>query len=86
MPKSYASQIHQVVKANKLISRGLKMIPHPIAQKASKIAEDFGYGEKKKKRKRKQSGRGLGSIAGSVFDHIFGTGAKKPKKVRLVRM
>jgi hypothetical protein len=87
MSKSYVSQLHQVVKANKIISKGLRMIPHPIAQKAANIAESVGYGKKKRKRRRKQSGGGLLSTIGSVGDHIFGLGKrKKPSRVRLVRM
>ena len=38
------------VRDNKLISKGLGMIPHPIAQVASKGASMVGLGKKKKKR------------------------------------
>jgi len=38
------------VRDNKLISKGLGMIPHPIAQAAAKGASMVGLGKKKKKR------------------------------------
>jgi len=37
--------IHDFVKANKLISSGLKFIPHPAAAAAALAAEKLGYGE-----------------------------------------
>ena len=36
---------HDFVKENKLLSRGLSLIPHPAAQVGSRAAESFGYGD-----------------------------------------
>ena len=44
--------VMKFIKNNKLISKGLGMIPHPIAQVASKGASLVGLGKKKKKKKR----------------------------------
>lgn len=42
--KGLASKAHDYIKKNKLISKGLKLAPHPAAQFASKVAQRFGYG------------------------------------------
>ena len=76
--------INQVAKDNKLISRGLGLIPHPAAQGASWLASQAGYGRPGTKRKCRQCGLGrakchqkgcgffddLGSGLGSVFGGI----------------
>ena len=43
--------VMKFIKNNKLISKGLGMIPHPIAQVASKGASLVGLGKKKKKKR-----------------------------------
>lgn len=53
--KGVLSDIHRYVKSNKLISRGLALIPHPYAQTGSKVASMLGYGKKKSKRKTSKS-------------------------------
>ena len=35
------------VKKNRLITRGLQMIPHPYAQTASKVSNALGYGRRR---------------------------------------
>ena len=84
------------VKDNKLISRGLGIIPHPGLQAASTLAGMAGLGKKKKTHRKKQNGRGifgdlgsglgsvfggLGSGVGSVAKGLFGAGKKKRKNV-----
>ena len=78
--------INQVAKDNKLISRGLGLIPHPAAQGASWLASQAGYGRPGTKRKCRQCGQGrakchqkgcgffddLGSGLGNVFSGIGG--------------
>ena len=80
--------INQVAKDNKIISRGLGLIPHPAAQGASWLASQIGYGKPAITRLRKcslcgkgrvkcvQSGCGffddLGSGLGNVFSGIGG--------------
>ena len=80
------------VKDNKLISKGLGLIPHPGAQTAAAIAGMAGLGKKKKRKvAKKQHGRGifsdLGGGIGSVFGGLgsiahglFGGGKKKKGK------
>lgn len=69
------SDIHKVVKGNKLISRGLKMIPHRLAQKASVLAAQAGYGKPKKAKKVKRGrgfiGKTLGGIAGGLMGGLL---------------
>ncbi|MDR3543383.1 MAG: hypothetical protein P4L69_20840 [Desulfosporosinus sp.] len=38
------------VKDNKLISKGLSLIPHPYGQAGSQIAGQLGFGKKRKRR------------------------------------
>ena len=84
------------VKDNKLISKGLGLIPHPGAQTAAAIAGMAGLGKKKKRKvAKKQHGRGifsdlgggigsvfggLGSGVGSIAHGLFGGGKKKKGK------
>lgn len=63
-----ASDIHDFVKQNKLISKGLGLIPHPAAQLASKGASLLGYGRKRKG----QRGRGIFNDIGSGIGNVFG--------------
>lgn len=42
--KSVFGKVHDYIKDNKLVSRGLSLIPHPLGQLGSKAAEHFGYG------------------------------------------
>ena len=88
------------VKDNKVISRGLGLIPHEGAQVASQLASMAGLGKKKKRKvHRKQHGKGifsdlgsgigsvfggLGSGVGSVAHGLFGQGKKKGKKSVLI--
>ena len=41
----YVRPIHEFIKQHKLASKGLKLIPHPLAQALSMEAEKYGYGE-----------------------------------------
>ncbi len=40
------------IKQNKLISRGLSLVPHPYAQTGSTIASTLGYGRRRRIRYR----------------------------------
>jgi hypothetical protein len=88
-------EIVEFVKNNKLVSKGLGYIPHPLGQVASVIADQLGYGKKRKAPKRRTmkgtgifsdlgSGiggafSGLGSGIGSVAHGLFGSGKMKMK-------
>jgi hypothetical protein len=41
---------HSFAKENKLISRGLSMIPHKYAKTAGTIASSLGYGKRRRRR------------------------------------
>ena len=82
--------IGTVVRDNRLISKGLGLIPHPSAQVASAIASQLGLGKRHKKKKQHGAGifsdlgggigsvfGGLGSGVGSVAHGLFGAGKKK---------
>jgi hypothetical protein len=47
--KSGLSKIHNFVKDNRLVSRGLSHIPHKYAQMASVVANHAGYGRRKRR-------------------------------------
>lgn len=70
--------VGQFVRDQKLISKGLGLIPHPGAQAASQIAKMVGLGEKKKKKKAKKPQHGgsffsdLGGGIGNVFGGLGG--------------
>jgi hypothetical protein len=36
---------HDFIKNNKILSKGLSFIPHPLGQVGSKVAEALGYGD-----------------------------------------
>lgn len=55
------------VKDNKLISRGLRMIPHPNAQRAAMVADQIGLGVSKHKRKRHKGGVLVGEDNGMML-------------------
>ena len=65
-----ARKVARYIKDNKLISRGLHMIPHPAAGAAAAAARQLGYGQ--------QTGTGLWGTIGGVADGIFGSGRMKP--------
>ena len=63
--------IAKFVRDQKLISKGLGLIPHPGAQAAAQIASLVGLG-KKRAPKKKQRGRGLFSDLGGGIGSVFG--------------
>jgi hypothetical protein len=73
------------IKNHRLVSRGLRLIPHPVAQKASAIAHMIGLGPKKRRVRRTQNGKGfikdlLSEVGGGVgggMRGLFGAGRKK---------
>ena len=71
--KSFLSSAHNFIKSNKLISKGLKLIPHPYAQTASNISEQLGYG---------YSGGSIDDYGGGIddFGGRLNITNKKPKK------
>jgi len=42
---SYMRPIHEFTKRHRLISRGLKALPYPVAQSMGNFAESYGYGD-----------------------------------------
>ena len=67
-------EIIDFVKANKLVSKGLGYIPHPLGQVASVVADQLGYGKKRKAPKRKtmvMKGTGIFSDLGSGIGGAF---------------
>jgi len=52
-------KLYSIVKDNKLISRGLGLVPHPGAQLVGNIAGQLGFGMVKPKRKRVTKAKGL---------------------------
>jgi hypothetical protein len=74
--KEILSGVHKIVKDNKLISKGLGMIPSPYAQVAAQGASLLGYGRKRRKRatsgKRTMRGRGFFNDLGSGVGNVFG--------------
>lgn len=90
------------VKNGKLISKGLGIIPHPVAQVLSKLADMGGLGKKRKvPRRRPQRGAGvfsdlgggigsafggLGSGIGSIAHGLFGAGKRRTIHRRRVLM
>ena len=78
-----AADALKFVRANQLISRGLKMIPHPVAQGAGYLAQQAGLGKKKPRKRRTVQkgagfftdiGNGLGGIARGIGGGLFGGG------------
>ena len=70
-----ASSALKFAKDNKLLSRGLKMIPHPAAQGLGYLVGQAGYGKPKRKhrkRRSKQVGAGLFSDIGGGIGNVFG--------------
>lgn len=56
------SKIHGFVKGQKLISKGLSLIPDPRAQAASKVAAHLGYGASGGRRRGRMRGAGLADV------------------------
>lgn len=44
---NWLKKAYRYVKDNKLISRGLSLIPHPYAQTGSTVAGTLGFGRRK---------------------------------------
>lgn len=44
--KDFLGNVHNTIKDNKLISKTLSSIPHPLAQVGSQVANAFGYGNR----------------------------------------
>lgn len=84
--------IVQYVRDNKLISKGLGIIPHPTAQVASKVAGMLGLGRKRKRKSMRgrgifsDIGGGLGNLANGVGHGLFGSGRKRKPKKSLLKM
>ena len=60
------------IRDQKLISKGLGLIPHPGAQVASQIAGLVGLGRKRKAKKKKMTGKGIFGDIGGGIGSIFG--------------
>lgn len=71
--KGVLGDIGSFIKDQKLISKGLGLIPHPAGQLASQIAGLVGLGRKRKTPKRRvQRGAGIFSDLGGGIGNIFG--------------
>ena len=96
--KGILSDVHDFVKQNQLISKGLQLAGNPFF--AGSIANQLGYGKKKAK-KRVMKGRGifgdlggglgslfggLGGGIGSIAHGLFGGKKAKTRKRRKVIM
>lgn len=95
--RGVADDIKKFVKDNKLVSRGLALVPIPGAGLASGAANLLGWGHRKKKKKVNMMrgsgifsdiGGGLGSLAGgiggglgSLAHGLFGSGHKHRKNL-----
>ena len=68
--------IANFIRDNKLISKGLGMIPHPAGQFASQLAGMAGLGRRRKKattgKRRTMRGRGIFSDLGGGIGNVFG--------------
>ena len=62
------------IRDQKLISKGLGLIPHPAGQIAAIIANQLGLGKRKRKRKTptKMMGKGIFSDIGGGIGNVFG--------------
>jgi hypothetical protein len=89
------------IKDNHVISKGLSLIPNPVAQVASQVTSMAGLGKKRKRKSKSQSGRGifsdlgggigsvfggLGSGIGSVAKGLFGGGRRKKAGKGLIKI
>jgi hypothetical protein len=96
--KGTLGDVANFIRNQKLISKGLGMIPHPAAQAASQIAGLVGLGKPKKKKK-KQTGKGifgdlgggigsaLGGLGGGVGSALRGLfGGKRGKKKKVMKL
>ncbi len=72
--KGIVGDAARYIKDNKLLSKGLGMIPHPAAQAAAQVAALFGLGRplKAAPKKRKQRGRGIFGDIGGGIGSVFG--------------
>ena len=72
--KGVVGDVAKFIKDQKLISKGLGLIPHPAGQLASQIAGLVGLGRKRKApvRRRVQRGGGIFSDLGGGIGSIFG--------------
>lgn len=75
--KGVAGDVVNFVRDNKLISRGLGMIPHPAGQVASQVAKMLGLGRtarrgKAPRKRRGQTGKGIFGDLGSGIGSVFG--------------
>ena len=69
-----AKDLHKFIKDNKLISKGLALLPVPGASYASTAAGMLGYGKKKKRKstRRVMVGTGFFSDLGGGIGNVFG--------------
>mgnify|MGYP003580388672 CR=1 FL=1 len=68
--KDVAKKVFNIVKENKLLSRGLSLIPHPAAQIASSAASQFGLGRKRKSKRKRTSTAGSIAVVAPVVHHV----------------
>ena len=85
--RGVASDIHSFVKSNQLISKGLSMLPHPLAQGASIVARQLGYGHHPAMN---QVGGGIfsdiGGGLGNLAHGLFGGGKRKVHRRNVIKV
>jgi hypothetical protein len=72
--KGVLKDVHDFIRDNKLISRGLGFLPYAPAQVASQVAGLVGYGRKRKRKahKPRMHGKGIFSDLGGGIGSVFG--------------
>jgi len=96
--KGIPQDIYNFVKSQKLISKGLSLIPHPLAQGGSLLASQLGFGKANMAHHPQMGGGffsdlgggignifgGLGGGLGSVAHGLFGGHKQRPRRLRNV--
>ena len=75
--KGIVGDAFKFAKQNKLISSGLGMIPHPVGQIASLVAQQLGLGHRRRpkpvtRQRKAMFGRGIFSDLGGGIGSVFG--------------
>jgi len=68
--KRVLSSIGNFVKDNRLISRGLSLIPHPYARVGSTVASSLGLGRRRRRPVRRRRGGNLKTVLKKAHDFV----------------
>ena len=69
---SGVKKVGSFIKDNKLVSKGLKLIPDSRVQAATRAAEAVGLGKRRRRRPRKMKGMGVGPSPYLMDDRTIG--------------